>query len=101
MERKIFKVDRVLYRYTVRFPGSILGRKNNKVIDKSRKTFYNSHPANLYGDIAQLGEHLPCKQGVMSSNLIISTNPKHETGEKGGISARVLKVREYISVFAP
>ena len=26
------------------------------------------------GGIAQLGEHLPCKQGVMSSNLIISTN---------------------------
>ena len=25
------------------------------------------------GGIAQLGEHLPCKQGVMSSNLIIST----------------------------
>ena len=27
----------------------------------------------LRGGIAQLGEHLPCKQGVMSSNLIIST----------------------------
>ena len=27
----------------------------------------------LYGGVAQLGEHLPCKQGVMSSNLIIST----------------------------
>ena len=27
------------------------------------------------GGVAQLGEHLPCKQGVMSSNLIISTNP--------------------------
>ena len=25
------------------------------------------------GGIAQLGEHLPCKQGVISSNLIIST----------------------------
>ena len=25
------------------------------------------------GDIAQLGEHLPCKQGVESSNLFIST----------------------------
>ena len=24
------------------------------------------------GDIAQLGEHLPCKQGVESSNLFIS-----------------------------
>ena len=27
----------------------------------------------LYGGVAQLGEHLPCKQGVMSSNLTIST----------------------------
>ena len=26
-----------------------------------------------YGDVAQLGEHLPCKQGVESSNLFIST----------------------------
>ena len=26
----------------------------------------------FYGDIAQLGEHLPCKQGVESSNLFIS-----------------------------
>ena len=26
----------------------------------------------LYGGLAQLGEHLPCKQGVESSNLFIS-----------------------------
>ena len=25
------------------------------------------------GDVAQLGEHLPCKQGVKSSNLSVST----------------------------
>ena len=30
--------------------------------------------AGLYGGIAQLGEHLPCKQGVKSSNLSISTS---------------------------
>ena len=28
--------------------------------------------ARLYGGVAQLGEHLPCKQGVKSSNLSIS-----------------------------
>ena len=28
------------------------------------------------GGVAQLGEHLPCKQGVMGSNPIISTNAK-------------------------
>ena len=27
----------------------------------------------LYGGVAQLGEHLPCKQGVMGSIPIIST----------------------------
>ena len=30
----------------------------------------------LYGGVAQLGEHLPCKQGVMSSNLTISIRRK-------------------------
>ena len=29
-----------------------------------------------YGGVAQLGEHLPCKQGVMGSNPIISTKEK-------------------------
>ena len=26
------------------------------------------------GGLAQLGEHLPCKQGVESSNLLVSTD---------------------------
>ena len=30
-------------------------------------------PLIIYGGVAQLGEHLPCKQGVKSSNLSIST----------------------------
>ena len=34
-------------------------------------------PDYQYGGIAQLGEHLPCKQGVTSSNLVISTGWKH------------------------
>ena len=32
--------------------------------------------AGLYGGVAQLGEHLPCKQGVKSSNLSISIRRK-------------------------
>ena len=28
--------------------------------------------ARSYGGVAQLGEHLPCKQGVKSSNLSVS-----------------------------
>lgn len=27
----------------------------------------------IFGGVAQLGEHLPCKQGVRSSTLLIST----------------------------
>ena len=34
----------------------------------------------ISGGVAQLGEHLPCKQGVDSSNLFIST--KGETPKK-------------------
>ena len=30
----------------------------------------------ISGGVAQLGEHLPCKQGVDSSILFISTNGK-------------------------
>ena len=32
--------------------------------------------ARIHGGVAQLGEHLPCKQGVKSSNLSISTRCK-------------------------
>ncbi len=39
------------------------------VIQESLKQQSKSH----YGGVAQLGEHLPCKQGVMGSNPIIST----------------------------
>ena len=35
---------------------------------------------NRHGGVAQLGEHLPCKQGVMGSNPIISiTQVKRKT----------------------
>ena len=33
-------------------------------------------PVRLWsGGLAQLGEHLPCKQGVESSNLLVSMEP--------------------------
>ena len=34
---------------------------------------WDAREENPYGGVAQLGEHLPCKQGVMGSNPIIST----------------------------
>ena len=36
--------------------------------------------AGFYGGVAQLGEHLPCKQGVMSSNLTISMSKAPSRG---------------------
>ena len=35
----------------------------------------------IYGGVAQLGEHLLCKQGVVSSSLIISTRERKTLGE--------------------
>ena len=34
--------------------------------------------ARSYGGVAQLGEHLPCKQGVKSSNLSVSIGRRNE-----------------------
>ena len=45
--------------------------------DESGKTLSIVHSKRenpKYGGVAQLGEHLPCKQGVMGSNPIISTS---------------------------
>ena len=36
------------------------------------ETVWESRWMPIYGGVAQLGEHLPCKQGVESSNLFIS-----------------------------
>jgi hypothetical protein len=56
---------------------TILGRSSSKSKKKCAHTVFDfecpKHSRRKLGGIAQLGEHLPCKQGVMSSNLIIST----------------------------
>ena len=52
-----------------------------------RCSIFEDHSKIPNGGVAQLGEHLPCKQGVMGSNPIISTSgsaaPKapHEESE--------------------
>ena len=51
--------------------------------DRSRPTSLHDEvePNRKNGGVAQLGEHLPCKQGVMGSNPIISTTSgKQATG---------------------
>ena len=46
-----------------------------------------------YGGVAQLGEHLPCKQGVMGSNPIISTKGERTryTEITNGLIAQVVR----------
>ena len=34
------------------------------------------NPLDSFGGVAQLGEHLPCKQGVRSSILLVSTKKR-------------------------
>ena len=46
----------------------------------------------FYGGVAQLGEHLPCKQGVMGSNPIISTM-RYKISQRDTLNVRVLGIR--------
>ena len=49
-----------------------------------------------YGGVAQLGEHLPCKQGVMGSIPIISTKGERDercTENLHGLIAQVVRAR--------
>ena len=39
-----------------------------------------------YGGIAQLGEHLPCKQGVKGSNPFISTEAMKSARDEAGFA---------------
>ena len=43
--------------------------------------------AGFHGGLAQLGEHLPCKQGVESSNLLVSTKAM-----RSGLTDMILRV---------
>ena len=42
----------------------------------------NNEVSTKFGGVAQLGEHLPCKQGVRSSILLISTKGRRKTKER-------------------
>ena len=48
--------------------------KNGEKQKPNNSALCIQHCALNYGGVAQLGEHLPCKQGVMGSNPIISTS---------------------------
>ena len=51
--------------------------KNGEKQKPNNSALCIQHSAFNYGGVAQLGEHLPCKQGVMGSNPIISTSRIH------------------------
>ena len=50
--------------------------------------------AGFHGGVAQLGEHLPCKQGVKSSNLSISRNRGKEQLETVCTDKRNVKKKQ-------
>ena len=50
-----------------------------------------SREMGTYGGVAQLGEHLPCKQGVMGSNPIISTIEWFEATQLNGLIAQLVR----------
>ena len=55
---------------------SFLGKRSNNGAVASPTHASGEQERSLlrrHGGVAQLGEHLPCKQGVKSSNLSIST----------------------------
>ena len=68
-------------RETVREDSSMLTQDRERIKPfpdpekRWRKPQRRNSQAHNNGGVAQLGEHLPCKQGVMGSNPIISTSP--------------------------
>ena len=47
-----------------------------------------------HGGVAQLGEHLPCKQGVVGSNPFISTKGSRKGPEQlNGLIAQAVRAR--------
>ena len=76
------RLDHLLSKETVQMAESriCVVFKDNKNHDKSESSLlfnfecpFGEKPRR-YGGVAQLGEHLPCKQGVKGSNPFISTN---------------------------
>ena len=61
---------------------------------KSQMTIYFRYCKEVlkeYGDIAQLGERLPCKQEVMGSTPTISTKATNKSVAQYGLIAQVVR----------
>ena len=66
-----------------------VGRKA-KLFNRSSSLFTLHCSFIPYGGVAQLGEHLPCKQGVMGSIPIISTRRQVAAAKLGVITPKSL-----------
>ena len=88
--------------------GNSKGMNNEEKRSFSTETLHFSlftiHSSLPQGGVAQLGEHLPCKQGVMGSNPIISTSSEKRANNKArenerhreklnGLIAQVVRAR--------
>ena len=61
-------------RLVVRTPGFHPGNRGSIPLGRTKiKTEYKILNGDYYGRIAQLGEHLPYKQGVIGSSPIVTT----------------------------
>ena len=67
------KVVRAL-KYSEYLIRTIFYKKWLQIIDTAKYKWYYLLALGRYGGVAQLGEHLPCKQGVSGSIPLISTN---------------------------
>ena len=62
-------------------PRKVLSTLKVRGFRKAFEALFNFEDAGTeYGGVAQLGEHLLCKQGVRSSILLISTKWAHSSG---------------------
>ena len=75
-EQKGARRTKLLIEVLLNFHCLILKVHGSKDLRDFHKGIQGAEPETHSGGIAQLGEHLLCKQGVRSSILLISTRPK-------------------------
>ena len=96
------RLDHLLSKETMRFETESQNPRSIQENGTLKRTLFNlegTMPSNkrwiLYGGVAQLGEHLPCKQGVRSSILLISTifllRGKIQYASQYGLIAQVVR----------
>ena len=66
------------------------GQHYERFLFKTRCLIFRVLPE-IYGGIAQLGEHLLCKQGVSGSIPLISTTGLRKLNTKHGLVAQVVR----------